>query len=155
NNGADATNIAANASHFTMHTGLAYLAAYDITVGVQPYGISQGCTPGNASGTVSSDVMTVTVVCSSVTPVQKVVAGYFGDPRGAAVDAAGNVFVNDSIGSVMKIPYSQGQYGTPVSVVTGLPSPRGGIAIDSAGNLFVTTFNAVMKIPYNQGSYGT
>src|SRR6185436_12344563 len=39
NNGADATPISPNATTFTLHSGIANGATYDVTIGTQPYGI--------------------------------------------------------------------------------------------------------------------
>jgi len=52
NNGGDPTPISANASSFTMRTGVAYSSPYSISVGTQPYGISLACSV--ASGPQSS-----------------------------------------------------------------------------------------------------
>lgn len=42
-NAVDPTSIAANATQFSMATGIAYGSAYDVTVGTQPYGIDLDC----------------------------------------------------------------------------------------------------------------
>jgi uncharacterized repeat protein (TIGR03803 family) len=63
-NGGDATHIAANATQFSMNTGLASGASYAITVQTQPPGLV--CTVTNGSGTVgASDVSTVSIACVS------------------------------------------------------------------------------------------
>jgi hypothetical protein len=55
----------------------------------------------------------------------------FYDPRGVAVDAAGNVFVGDG-GNAVKISPA----GTVSVLGSGFNSPRG-VAVDAAGNVFV------------------
>lgn len=64
-NGADSLSVAANAAVFTMPTGVASGASYDVTVETQP--ASQICTVSNGSGTVgTSDVTNVTVSCATI-----------------------------------------------------------------------------------------
>ncbi|HVW71466.1 MAG TPA: hypothetical protein VHB68_20970 [Steroidobacteraceae bacterium] len=157
-NGSDATSIAANATQFSMHTGLAYGSTYDVTVGTQPYGISLVCTPSNASSTVSADVTTVAISCATVAPTQTAIPVTFGSPGGVAVDAHGNVFLTDTVAdAVEEIPYSNGSYGSPVTLGSGFFGRPFGITVDLNGNLFVTDTvnNIVAKIPYSNGSYGT
>jgi sugar lactone lactonase YvrE len=156
-NGTDATAIAAHAASFTMNTGMAYGAPYLVSVRTQPYGIDLACSPASASGTVSAEVTTVAVGCATVTPVQSVIAGYFQNPEGVAVDAAGNVYVADTYNNaVKKIPYSNGSYGVPVTLGSGFSYPTA-VAVDAAGNVYVADpgNNAVTEIPYSNGSYGT
>ncbi len=81
----------------------------------------------------------------------------FNQPRGVAVDGAGNVYVADAYyNTVNKIPYSGGSYGTPVTLGSGFRSPYG-VAVDGAGNVYVAdNYNsAIKKIPYSGGVYGT
>lgn len=157
-NAADATSIAANATQFSMHTGIAYGGAYDVTVGTQPYGIDLACAPSSGSGTATGPVSNIAVSCSSVaTPIQKVLEQYFSSLAGVAVDANGNVFVSDSGNNeVDEIPYSGGTYGAPVSVGSGFNGPAG-IALDANGDVFVADSrnNRVKEIPYSGGAYGT
>jgi uncharacterized repeat protein (TIGR03803 family) len=61
-NGADATSIAANATQFTMNTGVAYGGGYAITVATQPAG--ETCQLGDGSGSVGANVTTVTLSCA-------------------------------------------------------------------------------------------
>jgi sugar lactone lactonase YvrE len=156
NNGEDVTTIAANSTAFTMNTRVASGSAYDITVGKQPYGLTLACSISGGSGTVSANVTSITVSCLNVAPTQNAVAGYFLSPRAVAVDASGNVFVaNTGVSSIKKIPYSGGNYGTPVTLGSGFGYPYG-VAVDASGNVFVadTGNNAVKEIPYSGGSYG-
>ena len=80
-NAADPTSIPANATQFSMHTGIAYGGAYDVTVGTQPYGIDLACTPSNGSGTATGQVNNIAVSCSTVaTPIEKMLEQYFNGP---------------------------------------------------------------------------
>jgi hypothetical protein len=64
-NGSDTLDVAANAALFTMPTGVASGATYDVTVQTQP--ASQICTPSNASNTVgTSNVTNVALNCVTI-----------------------------------------------------------------------------------------
>jgi hypothetical protein len=64
-NGTDTLSVAANAAVFTMPTGVAAGATYDVVVQTQP--VSQTCSVGSATGTVStSDITSVAVSCSPI-----------------------------------------------------------------------------------------
>ena len=52
NNGGDALTISANSTSFTFDTGLASGAAYAVTAGTQPSGLT--CSVGSGSGTIAS-----------------------------------------------------------------------------------------------------
>ncbi len=61
-NGEDATTISANATQFTMNTGVTYGAMYDVTVQTQPAGLV--CTVSDGSGTVGAgNVSSVSISC--------------------------------------------------------------------------------------------
>jgi hypothetical protein len=63
--GTDTLDVAANAAMFTMPTGVASGATYDVTIQTQP--AAQTCAVNNGSGTVvASDVTTVAVSCVNV-----------------------------------------------------------------------------------------
>lgn len=63
-NGGDATTLSANATQFTMNTGIAYGAAYAITVQTPPAGLV--CSVSNGTGTVgAADVTSVSIACAS------------------------------------------------------------------------------------------
>jgi sugar lactone lactonase YvrE len=156
NKGGDATTVAANSTAFTMKTPVASGAAYEITVGRQPYGLTLACSVSDGNGTATANVTSIAVSCSNVTPTQKAVAGYFESPRGVAVDAGGNLFVADTWHSAVKeIPYSGGSYGAPITLGSGFDHPFG-VAVDSSGNVFVADSgnDAVKEIPYSGGNYG-
>jgi hypothetical protein len=64
-NGTDTLSVAANATMFTMPTGVASGATYDVVVYSQP--ASESCTVSNATGPVStSDITTVAVSCAAI-----------------------------------------------------------------------------------------
>ena len=63
-NGGDATTLSANAMQFTMTTGVAYGAAYAITVQTPPAGLV--CLVSNGTGTMgAADVASVSIACGS------------------------------------------------------------------------------------------
>lgn len=64
-NGGDNLNIRANGS-FTFSTAIPSGAAYSVTVLTQPSDPAQTCSVGNPVGTVSADVTSVTVVCTTI-----------------------------------------------------------------------------------------
>ena len=156
NNGADATTVAASSSAFTMNTPVASGSAYAITVGTQPYGLTLACAVTGGSGAATASVTSISVTCGSVTPTQKAVAGYFQGPFAVALGPGGDLFVADTDhNSVKRIPYSNGSYGTAITLGSGFRLPHG-IAVDTSGNVFVADSgnNAVKKIPFSGGSYG-
>jgi len=64
-NGTDTLSVAANAAMFTMPTGVASGATYDVVVQAQP--ASQSCTVSDPTGTVStSDITSVAVSCATI-----------------------------------------------------------------------------------------
>jgi serine/threonine protein kinase, bacterial len=70
------------------------------------------------------------------------------DPRGVAVDRAGNLYVTDANNKrVLKLP--AGSSTPTVLPFTGLSRPTG-VAVDASGNLYVTdeqTPGQVLKLP--------
>lgn len=158
-NSGDPTGVPINATQFTMQTGLAVGASYDVVVAQQPYGISLGCKLSNASGTSTSDVTSIVIQCNGNGTNLLGVVGPFYDPTSVATDPAGNVFfVNYRSGDLMKIPYSQGQYLAPVQIASGFSFlSASGVAVDAAGNVFIElpVLGAVEEVPYSNGSYGS
>ena len=159
NNGIDPTTISANATTFTMHTGVAAGSAYSITVGTQPYGITLSCVVTGGSGNANANVNTVAVSCSSVASVtSNLIAGYFSYPVGVAVDSHANVFVADASGdTIREFTFSNGAYTSkPINLLSGLSQPQG-VSLDSAGNLYVadTVGHRVVKLDFSGGSYST
>ena len=157
----DPTSVAINATQFTMNTGLADGASYNVVVGTQPYGVSIGCGISNGSGASTADVTSLRINCGSVIPGASVVAGPFYNPEGTgtATDAAGDIFfIGGIIGSgsslLMEIPYSQGSYGQPVQVSNYAFLNASSVAVDAAGDVFVSAFDYIWEVPYSQGSYG-
>jgi len=73
-------------------------------------------------------------------------SGHLQEPRGLAVDAAGNLYVADATANVVWVLDQYGQYlqsfGTivPVPPVPG-PSMPWGVAVDNAGNVYVANYN--------------
>jgi hypothetical protein len=148
NNGSDATPISAKATTFTVHTAVVAGSGYDISVGTEQYGITLNCTVSNASGTVEANVTSVLVDCGTATPTQAAIASFFYKPSGVAVDAAGNLYVADSINNAVKeIVAATGEVKTLASCCTGgVGAGPEGVAVDAAGNLYVAdTFNNAVK----------
>jgi hypothetical protein len=165
NNGADPTAISAKATSFVMHSAVAYGSTYDISVGTQPYGISLACTVSDQSGTANANVTTVAVSCAPGAATKGTIVPFihFGEVSGLAVDATGNILVTeitDPLRGLEKIPFNNGTYGMPTTIVSSFNSP-GALALDSAGNVFVAASaafggsGAVYEIPFNNGGYGT
>lgn len=156
NNG-DATSINANANSFSMNTGVAYGSSYDITVGVQPYGINLACTVSGGSGTANGSMNPLTVNCAAVSSVtQNEILGYFNYPVAVALDASKNLFVADAAANeVREFPFNNGSYGVrPIIVKSGLNSPDG-VVLDPNRNVFIADFQSgtVFRVDYANGGY--
>jgi uncharacterized repeat protein (TIGR03803 family) len=81
-NDADATSISANATQFTMNTGLAYASAYAVTVQTQPAG--ETCTVGSGTGNVgAADITSVAIACAPWTFTMTSLYSFSGSPNGA------------------------------------------------------------------------
>jgi sugar lactone lactonase YvrE len=75
-------------------------------------------------------------------------------PGSVAVDGAGNVYVVDSGNNrVVKIPFANTGYGSPVTIASG-GNPNA-VAVDGAGNVFYTNSTTVVELPFNGSSYGS
>jgi len=85
--------------------------------------------------------------------VTSVGSGY-GAPKGAVVDAAGNLYIADK-GSKSVYEIASGS-STLVALGSGLAAPQG-VALDGAGNLLVadTGNNRIVKIPVVNGTLST
>jgi NHL repeat len=154
-NSGDPTSVAINATQFTMQTGLAVGASYDVTVAQQPYGILLACNPINASGSATSDVTSIAIQCNvSSNPNIFAVAGPFFNPTSAATDPAGNVFFVDTVsGDLRKIlhgPQFPGNYGGYERIGGGFIDASS-VAVDAADNVFVLlpSLGIVEEIPYS------
>jgi|GEM_PF-212742 len=102
-------------------------------------------------------VFTAGTAISTITPVSSgvgasgfapevTIAGGIAGPRGLAVDGAGNVYVADYAGGVVKEIPAGG--GAPFSIGSGFTHPMG-VAVDAAGNVYVVDLGSsgVTKIP--------
>ena len=164
-NSGDLTSVPINATQFTMQTGLAVGASYNVVVAQQPYGVAEDCTVSNGSGASTSDVASIVIQCNPVGSLtnQLEIVGPFFNPSSAATDPAGNVyFVDGTTGDLTKIlyiPSLPGHYGGyehigPQSFFLN----ASGVAVDAAGNVFVAlpgVVGTVVELPYSNGSYGS
>ena len=83
-----------------------------------------------------------------------VLASGLNDPWGAAVDAAGNVFIADNHNNRVVEVSANG--GTQITLpVNGLNNPQG-VAVDGAGDLFIADFynSRVVELPWTGSGYG-
>jgi uncharacterized repeat protein (TIGR03803 family) len=151
-NGGDPTTTSANATQFTMNTGVAYGAPYSITVQTQPTGLF--CSVSNGSGTVGpEDVNTVSITCVSDFILLHSFAGANNDGSGPTF----MTLIQGSDGNLYGTTQSGGahNYGTvfritPDGTETVLYSfaggssdgeyPQAGLIQGSDGNLYGTTY---------------
>jgi uncharacterized repeat protein (TIGR03803 family) len=155
NNGNDATNIGANATQFTMHSGVAQGNTYTISLKTQPAG--ETCTVANGTGAVGSgNVTSVTVSCAPwSTYALSALYSFAGGTDGAApgtnlVQASdGNFYgvtnggdVSTDYGTVFKITPSGSEAVLHDFSTTGGDgvNPNGTLAQDGTGNFYGTTF---------------
>ncbi|NOT99899.1 MAG: hypothetical protein HOO97_12535, partial [Sideroxydans sp.] len=157
NNAGDNLSLTTNAS-FTFATPVT--GAYSVTVLTQPAG--QTCSMTSGSGTAAANVSNVAVSCSSNGSSATTLAGSgmlgsadgtgvaasFDTPFGITSDSAGNLYVTDSFGQIIRKTTPAGVVSTIAGTVATPGSADGtgaaasfsfpqGVAVDSAGNLFV------------------
>jgi uncharacterized repeat protein (TIGR03803 family) len=143
-NGGDATTISANATQFTMNTGVAYGSAYAITVQTQPIGLV--CPVNNGSATMgAADVTTVSLACVSNFSLLYSFAGGSGDSadpyhtliQGSDGDFYGttNAGGSSNDGTIFKISPS----GIESVFYSFASVPYSGLVQGSDGNIYGTT----------------
>jgi hypothetical protein len=129
---------------------------------LHPWVRSGGILLGSQSGTgMGKTLLTGTgtgpqVIFGSATAALTQVSSGLNQPQlGVAVDGYGNLYVAD-IGNqrIVKIPFSAGTYGAPVTLVSGV-SPQG-IVVDGVGAVYFAddNSNSIKKIPLVAGVYG-
>ena len=160
NNGGNARTVSVNGA-FTFTTALATGAAYAVTVGTQPGGMT--CIVSNGNGTIDTMNVNVSIQCGEREPTSYVVSTMAGNeiygagdggeknsparPGGVAVDAAGNVYVaNTSHNKIRKISAEgvvstlagSGEQGNTdgAGASASFDAPTG-VAVDGVGNVYV------------------
>ena len=149
-NGGDATTINANATQFTMNTGVAYGSTYAITIDSQPMNLN--CSVTNGTGSVGgADVSSVSIACVSIStlvysfsggdganPYAGLIQGsdgnFYGTTYGGGANGDGSVFVLTPNGEETVLYSFAG--GT-----TDGANPYGGLLQGIDGNFYGTTVN--------------
>ncbi|HMH27796.1 MAG TPA: choice-of-anchor tandem repeat GloVer-containing protein [Steroidobacteraceae bacterium] len=142
--GGDATALSAHATQFSMNTGVAYGAAYAITVQTPPAGLV--CSVSNGTGTMSAaDVSSVSIACVSnfgllysfaggsadaADPYHTLIQGSDGDFYGTTL--AGGT---SNLGTIFKVTPS----GTESVFYSFTTVPYSGLVQSSDGNIYGTT----------------
>jgi uncharacterized repeat protein (TIGR03803 family) len=143
-NGGDATSLSANATQFTMNTGVAYGAAYAITVQTPPTGLV--CSVSNGTSTMgAADVTSVSIACVSNFTLLHSFAGGSSDGadayhtliQGSDGDFYGTTLAGGSsnAGTIYKITPS----GTESVFYSFANTPYSGLVQGSDGNIYGTT----------------
>jgi uncharacterized repeat protein (TIGR03803 family) len=143
NNG-DATALSAQATQFTMNTGVAYGAAYAITVQTPPTGLV--CSVSNGTGTMSAaDVSSVSIACVSNFGLLYSFAGGSGDAadpyhtliQGSDGDFYGTTLAGgtSNVGTIFKVTPN----GTESVFYSFASIPYSGLVQSSDGNIYGTT----------------
>jgi uncharacterized repeat protein (TIGR03803 family) len=143
-NGADATSLNANAAQFTLNTGVAYGAAYVISVQTPPTGLV--CSVSNGTGTMgAADVISVNIACvsnfallhsfaggssDSAAPYHTLIQGGDGDFYGTTLAGGAS-----NVGTIFKITPS----GTDSVFYSFASIPYAGLIQSSDGNIYGTT----------------
>jgi uncharacterized repeat protein (TIGR03803 family) len=143
-NGGDATAISANATQFTMNTGVAYGGAYAITVQTPPTGLV--CPVSNGTGTMgAADVSSVSIACVSNFSLLYSFAGGSSDsadPYHTLIQGSDGNFYGTTLaggtsnaGTIFKITPS----GTESVFYSFANIPYAGLVQSSDGNIYGTT----------------
>jgi hypothetical protein len=152
NNNGDDLTISANSTSFNFVTALASGAAYSVTAGTQPIGLT--CSVSSGSGTIASaNVNNVVVACIPpwIGTKQMGVAGARTNDNSVATDASGNVYVagytrggldgNTLTGTydqfVTKYDSSGVKQYTRQMGVAGKTASGYSVATDASGNVYV------------------
>jgi uncharacterized repeat protein (TIGR03803 family) len=144
NNGGDATTISANATQFTMNTGVAYGSTYTITVQTQPTGLVCPVSNGGAAMG-AADVTNISLACVSNFNLLYAFVGGSGDSavpyhtliQGSDGDFYGTTLAGGSsnVGTIFKISPS----GTESVFHSFASVPYSGLVQGSDGNIYGTT----------------
>jgi uncharacterized repeat protein (TIGR03803 family) len=143
-NGGDATTVSANATQFTMNTGIAYGSAYAITVQTPPAGLV--CSVSNGTSTMgAADVTSVSIACMSNFTLLHSFAGGSGDgedPYHILIQASDGDFYGSTLdggtsngGTIYEIAPS----GTETVFHSFASMPWAGLTQGSDGNFYGTT----------------
>jgi uncharacterized repeat protein (TIGR03803 family) len=143
-NGGDATTLSANATQFTMNTGVAYGSAYAVTVQTPPAGLV--CSVSNGTGTMgAADVTNVSIACGSNFTLLYSFAGGSGDgadPYHSLIQTGDGDFYGTTLsggagngGTIFEITPS----GTETVLYSFASMPWAGLIQGSDGNLYGTT----------------
>jgi uncharacterized repeat protein (TIGR03803 family) len=143
-NGGDATAVSANATQFTMNTGVAYGSAYAVTVQTPPTGLV--CSVSNATSTMgAADVTSVSIACvSNFTFLHSFAGGSSdgADPYHILIQASDGDFYGSTLdggtsngGTIYEIAPS----GTETVVYSFARMPWAGLTQGSDGNFYGTT----------------
>ena len=143
-NGGDATSLSANATQFTMNTGVAYGSAYAISVQTPPAGLV--CSVSNGAGTMgAADVASISIACASNFTLLHSFAGASSDgadPYHILIQAGDGNFYGSTLsggssngGSIYEITPS----GTESLFYSFAGMPWAGLMQGSDGNFYGTT----------------
>jgi uncharacterized repeat protein (TIGR03803 family) len=142
-NGGDATAVSANATQFTLHTGVAYGSTYSITVQSQPAGlvcsVSSGTAPMGAA-----DVAGIAIACGSNFSLLHAFAGSgdAADPYHTLIQASDGNFYGSTLaggGSNGGAIYEIAPNGTESVFYSFATTPWAGLIQGSDGNFYGTT----------------
>ncbi|HEY0745288.1 MAG TPA: choice-of-anchor tandem repeat GloVer-containing protein [Steroidobacteraceae bacterium] len=143
-NGGDAIPVSANATQFTMNTGVAYGSAYTVTVRTPPMGLV--CSVSNGTGIMgAADVTSVSIGCVPNFTLLYSFAGSLSDgadPYHSLIQASDGDFYGTTLaggtsnaGTIFKITPS----GTETLLYSFAGTPYAGLVQGSDGNVYGTT----------------